>query len=84
VTLLTIFLPKLYFLVVHLEYLTDGMLPLLKCFYTKFYKPSVKGEEEMWSSGILSALLVKDYIITALRVNNIGFIGTVLSQRMCH
>lgn len=35
----------------------------------------------MWSSGILSALLVKDYIITALGVNNIGFIGTVLSQK---
>lgn len=83
-TLLTIFLPKLYYLVVHLEYLTDGMLPLLKCFYTKFYKPREKGEEEMWSSGILSALLVKDYIITALGVNSIGFIGTVFSQRMCH
>lgn len=48
-----------------LHYLVDGILPLLRCFYTKFYKPKKGGNEVIWSSRILSSLLVCNLVIVS-------------------
>jgi len=42
----------------NLQYLADGVLPLLKCFYIKFYKPRAGQRFTTISKRMLSALRV--------------------------